>query len=139
MATVLAVLLAGCGEGAAEPQPTTASSTPPPTAHQSASSNQRLFARAVRLLAQVGATGVAEAEPAHGSPAISLYGEWRGHEVLVGVVPTEQAAFDEPVAAQATWCATGRSGSSTPRRTPAHQVNIAQGPSGAWSCLTARR
>ena len=95
MASVLVLLLAGCGGGVVELGTTTASSTPSPSAHPS--SNQRLFARAVRLLEQVGATGVAEADPAHGGPAVSLYGEWRGHEVLVGVVPTEKVAFDEEV------------------------------------------
>ena len=92
---MLVLLLAGCGGGVGQPEPTTALSTPPPSANPS--SNQRLFTRSVRLLEQVGATGVAEAEPAHGGPAVSLYGEWRGHEVLVGVVPTDQAAFDEEV------------------------------------------
>lgn len=95
VASALVLLLAGCGGGVVNPELMTASPTPLPAT--SPSSQERLFARAVRLLEEAGATGMAEAEPVHGSPAISLYGEWRGHEVLVGVVPTEKAAFDEEV------------------------------------------
>ena len=101
---VTGCLLAGCGDeiapSAAEPEavPTlSATATPPTSGPLPVSTHTALFRRAVALLESVGVTGVAQFEPPHGSPAEALYGEWRGHEVRVGVVPTAKATFTDEV------------------------------------------
>ncbi len=100
---VTGCLLAGCGDetapSATEPAavPTVSASATPTSRPLPASTNKALFRRAAALLESVGVTGVAQFEPPHGSPAEALYGEWRGHEVHVGVVPTDKATFTEEV------------------------------------------